>query len=460
MRRFLLIIFIFSLLILSCCTRNSAMANGLEEIEILLQSSPDSGYLRICEYPTERLRTAGDSALYRLLLAEGRYKTFNDDTVDDALTSAADYFITHKDNNRAVRTLFCQGNSYLVTNQIGKGLIVATDALEFVDTIKDYFQAGRIHYLLSELYHSLWDGPRQLSHARQALHFYIKADSADFISDAKLWYGNSLSQMGEIEESSELLLDLFSKSKLQQDTSLMLSTLSHLGNAYLWNQNYRQALRYFSQLKAITGDNMEERDLRLMLWSMIEVNYSSDSIEMVVEILRRNYGESSIIEEYYLRQRNYQKAYVLLKTETEIVGEKYNALLKDSSKELMEIMHQKKLDDASVKLSFMKIMVYLTIGIAVFAILFIVMCTLYLMRSKNHRIDKLLGRVNSALTVAKNFRQQYDDLKLERDNLRKENDNLIEENKVILSASASDADSKIEIQDSHKERLVSISFYF
>jgi tetratricopeptide (TPR) repeat protein len=435
------------------CHRIASTDKSLEDIETLMYSYPDSAYESLKRYDRINLHTKRDFALYRLLLAEGRYKTYHPDTVDIALTDAAEYFKSADENVRAVRTLFCKAEIYRENGEIGKGICVSEEALSLIDTVAEPFQAGRLHYQISELYNAVWNGPQQLFHAEKAMDYFMKADTLDFLTDARLWYGNSLSQMNRNKEGVNILEQLLEEVSGNNDTVAVCQVLSYLGNAYMWERDYRNGYSAFRRLQILQADQMEKRDMQLLLWSAIESKVPDKEIEAIADLLRLYYGGDSLIEEYFVRKGDYRNAYTLLKNETEELNDTYVNLLRDTSREYVVMSHQDKLNAADARVSSMKIIIILTIIIGVISLVLLIVFALFYIQKKNNRIEKLLGRVSRTVSVAKEMRTQ-------RNLLRQERDGIIEENKR-LSAHSSPATvsdflhSLIDVLNSHYEAYYS-----
>lgn len=452
MRSSILLYILLCIMAISC-HRIASTDKSLEDIETLMYSYPDSAYESLKRYDRINLHTKRDFALYRLLLAEGRYKTYHPDTVDIALTDAAEYFKSADENVRAVRTLFCKAEIYRENGEIGKGICVSEEALSLIDTVAEPFQAGRLHYQISELYNAVWNGPQQLFHAEKAMDYFMKADTLDFLTDARLWYGNSLSQMNRNKEGVNILEQLLEEVSGNNDTVAVCQVLSYLGNAYMWERDYRNGYSAFRRLQILQADQMEKRDMQLLLWSAIESKVPDKEIEAIADLLRLYYGGDSLIEEYFVRKGDYRNAYTLLKNETEELNDTYVNLLRDTSREYVVMSHQDKLNAADARVSSMKIIIILTIIIGVISLVLLIVFALFYIQKKNNRIEKLLGRVSRTVSVAKEMRTQ-------RNLLRQERDGIIEENKR-LSAHSSPATvsdflhSLIDVLNSHYEAYYS-----
>ena len=99
------------LTITGCNTpRPSATEERLLQIDSLLNHDADSAISLLEEFSDSLVRTPRDSALFTLLSAESRYKTFIEDTSDCHVSRAARYFINTGDRHNAMRALFLQGH--------------------------------------------------------------------------------------------------------------------------------------------------------------------------------------------------------------------------------------------------------------------------------------------------------------------------------------------------------------
>lgn len=81
----------------------------LAVIDSLLTVRPDSALRLVEMFPDSLLRTSRDTALFRLMRAEARYKNFIDDTSEVEISAAARHFVESGDLRNAMRSLFAQG---------------------------------------------------------------------------------------------------------------------------------------------------------------------------------------------------------------------------------------------------------------------------------------------------------------------------------------------------------------
>lgn len=91
------------------CVNDSQLNPELSVIDKLTWTNPDSAYYLINKVDTTMLKNGKDSAMYRLLWAELRDKTYHDDTVPGEISKAALYFRVNNDSYNAMRALYYQG---------------------------------------------------------------------------------------------------------------------------------------------------------------------------------------------------------------------------------------------------------------------------------------------------------------------------------------------------------------
>ena len=178
------------LTITGCNTpRPSATEERLLQIDSLLNHDADSAISLLEEFSDSLVRTPRDSALFTLLSAESRYKTFIEDTSDCHVSRAARYFINTGDRHNAMRALFLQGHIRITTGRTGEAIVSLLAAEEFADTSADHLYLGKIYSSISEIYSKIGDTPQETEYAKLAYKQYQKLDSLIFIQESALDYG-------------------------------------------------------------------------------------------------------------------------------------------------------------------------------------------------------------------------------------------------------------------------------
>lgn len=355
--RILFLSLTFLLTVASCGRRYGAgarLADGLAAIDSLLQTDPDSAYTLLERYERSRLGTHRDSAMFRLLWAEGRDKTFRDDTVADGITPAVDFFRHIGDRRNLMRSLFYQGRIHQNAGTYGAAMIAFHDGLENADST-DILYRAKLHTSASEVASAIGDWPSMEDESRKAWQCYVRLDSSIFIREAELWYATALAQNNKTDSSLNILHSLYKEVRSDGYAAFIDTVASHLANTYLWRKNFHEAGKY---LKAIyereNGENMPLRDLNFLLWSMMNDYAPQDSIDLLAEKIADKYGKEKVWYEYYASVNDYPGAYNALLCDHNTLDSMYGNKVRDNAIYLINQSQESRIAIAKLELKLEK----------------------------------------------------------------------------------------------------------
>ena len=254
------------------------MAHGIGEIDAMLVTNPDSAYGLLLDFDTTLLTTDRDKAMFDLLWAEARDKTFHDDTVAERISRAAQVFGKLEDSRNQMRALYYKGRILQNAEAYGSAVVTFLDALELADTTENYYIA-KIYWALSEAEGRLGDRLQKSKYAKKTWERFQKLDSLIFEQESKLWYASTLTENDRAEEGIALMKEVYENGISCRDTGLISESLSSLGNACLWKKDYRSARKFLNKLYDIDKDDMALRDKNFLLWAMVEDHAPADSIK-------------------------------------------------------------------------------------------------------------------------------------------------------------------------------------
>jgi hypothetical protein len=386
-------IFLICLLWVTSCrdNGNNDIAHSLDAVESLMDSNPDSAYKLLCRYDKSKLKTDRDSALFRLLWAEGRYKTFHDDTVENEIDRCVHFFQNSGESRNLMRALFYQGKIRQNLGMQGAAMVSFFESQESVDSA-DLLYRGKLHTALGELSGEMGDWPRQEEESRKAFECYKNLDSLVFIEDAKLWYATSLTQNNKIDQGIKLLKDLFVGSEERNDSDLYRKSACHLGNAYLWKKDYSNSKKYFSLLYNSRWTNdMELRDKKLLLLTMLEDNTPQDSVDALAWNIADNGGVVPF--EYYQRIGDYRNAFNSLLNDYYELDAKYGRITKGDANFIVSNYQKGKIETTKKELALTKERNLWLIVAAGLLVVIVVLVSIYLLNKKSNKINELLALV-------------------------------------------------------------------
>lgn len=415
-------IVILSLLLVALfsCVNNSRLNPKLSEIDNLTWTNPDSAYSLINEFDTTLLKNGMDSAMYRLLWAELRDKTYHDDTVTDEISKAALYFRLNNDGYNAMRALYYQGIIAHNAEMYGHTVVSLMEALEQSKhvTLKNSYYPAKIYGALSSVSHNIGDEINEELFARKSYEEYCKLDSAIFIIESKLWWATTLCQTGNPQKGGEIAKDIYLKSKSVGDYKNAEEALLIMANSALRKEEFERAKAYFNILLTEYEYDMSSNDLNLYMWALTDSDASKDSIEMVYQRIMKLTGEDDVTYEYYVSKGDYEHATNSLLNELSATEEKFGMRMRNDAGVALNSWHDEKIVESSLKLNALK---ERSLWIIILSVLCLSLCIAFWVINRfkmSNRINKLLKDILILREEGKRFSIRENELKAEIDTYR------------------------------------------
>ena len=398
--------------IAGACRQSPAPSSILQEIDLLLSSTPDSAYVRLQTIDTCLIRSDADRSYYDLLWAESRYKTYHDDTCDSAISAAAEHFRMICDNRKAMRALYMRGCILRNARRPTAALISLTEAIQMADSTSDNLYLGKIYYEMSGIYNEIGDGPSQEQFAKKALDHYVALDSAIFIKDAQLWYAATLSHVGKHEKAIRVAKEIYTSSILEKDTFHIQESLIGMATAELWQGNYNYARRYYSKLaNYYKEDLMPYKEFDQYLVSLLKTDAPEDSIRIIADIICNNWGDRMVNYQYYLHIGDYKSAFDAMSREYFALDNKYMRRLHNETHAVIQLIQSEKSKDVQSRLSLLEIRnrwIYSSVAFIVILAAFWMFYNHKLKQSKITSLQNSLSALQRDLdSMASNAKQTY-----------------------------------------------------
>lgn len=391
--RILFLSLTFLLTVASCGRQYGAgaqLADGLAAIDSLLQTDPDSAYTLLELYERSRLVTPRDSAMFRLLWAEGRDKTFRDDTVADGITPAVDFFRHIGDRRNLMRSLFYQGRIHQNAGTYGAAMIAFHDGLENADST-DILYRAKLHTSASEVASAIGDWPSMEDESRKAWQCYVRLDSSIFIREAELWYATALAQNNKTDSSLNILHSLYTEASDLGDVAFIDTVAAHLANTYLWRDDFHEARKYLDIIyKRDQGKTMQLRDLNFLLWTMINDDASYETIKKISEQISAKYGEDMVLYEYYASVGDYQRAYNSLQADYRILNKMFGDKVSNDAIFMIDKNNRDKISISKRKLRIEKERNIWIIVSSILTVLILVIIFAYVLQMKKAELKRIL----------------------------------------------------------------------
>ncbi len=409
------------LLVAACgCSRQSSTSPAekmLAVIDSLLTVRPDSALRLVEMFPDSLLRTSRDTALFRLMRAEARYKNFIDDTSEVEISAAARHFVESGDLRNAMRSLFAQGCILRNAGESGEAISTFLEAENMADTT-DHFYLGKIYAAMRETYKDAGDVPQEQEFARRSYEHYQRTDSVPFIQDATLWYGLSLCRSGLSQEGIPMITRICNEAKELNDEEMLATSLMYLASAYLWADDWLNGKLYYDiLLKYRSFEELPEGHLNSYLSCMLAIDAKNDSIQIAIDYIKSHQGETEVPFEYYVHQGDYKNAFKNLKHEYDIQDKWYVAKIRNEANSAARIFNDMKFKEQNIKLEYERDRNFLQNSVICLMVLIflLVIYVLYIRYSQ---------KKNSFLQILKKSRGDLSDMREQLDCIRKENDKI------------------------------------
>ncbi len=435
MKQFWAISILCALLLALFSCREEAVSPRLAEIDALLRTDPDSAYSLLCDSTSTPLAGRRDSAMWRLLTAEARDKTFHDDTVPGEIRRASAYFRDRGDRKNLMRSLFYEGRILQNAGLHGEAVVTLLQSAEQADTTADRLYLGKIYNAIGEIYQSIGDSPQEAEYFEKAWKAYQKTDSAVFIDEAQSCYGLALCRSGRCDAGIRLMTEAYNSAKKLGDTITLHLTLSNLAIGYLWADRNVPGRDCLSIIYANRQSMpMAPEYLDLFLCCLINSGTPKDSIEMVKQELVRFVGNNNLALDYYLQMAPEKVNARLLKRLQES-NHTLEEVIRSNLNNRVRIYHEDKIAKHARKIGKFeerrKWMIILSVVIVAFV------CTIAYVRllKRRQRISNLIRSVELLTAQGNHLSQLLEKTNKEKEDLNQENRHLIEKNEMTAEAS-------------------------
>lgn len=213
---------IWGIIIALClgCGCNRKVDSRLALAESIMDEHPDSALMVLNEYTFAPNSTSSDRALYGLLITHARYKNFIDETNDSLISVSAMYFLDHKDNKRAAKSLFLKGMIERRAGKYGEAAISFIKGMESAREKELYIWEGQCAYGLYLIYGDLHDGSSQIKYANHAYKAFEKSMDKGWIQYSKLMQARAYNNNCQYEMALSILDNLISNITIEKDSDI------------------------------------------------------------------------------------------------------------------------------------------------------------------------------------------------------------------------------------------------
>lgn len=179
MRRLLLLVMVFPLLMLSCSRGGKELAAKLHLADSLIEAEPDSGAALLMSLEEEAADASrANRYRYQLLLAKAMNKTYRPITTDSVMREVADYYDDHGSANDRMEAHYLLGCAYRDMGDLPQALLQYEEAVAKADTASedcDFKTLGRIYGQAAGILWDIQQPKDQLRYSKFAHKYALKA---------------------------------------------------------------------------------------------------------------------------------------------------------------------------------------------------------------------------------------------------------------------------------------------
>lgn len=232
MRRLLLFVMVFPLLMVSCSREGKELAAKLHLADSLIEAEPDSGVALLVSLEEEAEDASkANRYRYQLLLAKAMNKAYAPFTSDSVMKDVAQYYDRHGSPNERMMAHYLLGCAYRDMDSLPQALLQYETAISRADTTSedcDFKTLGRIYGQAAEAYYESYMPQNTLEASWNYIRYGLRAKDSvgvisgyDFIADAYSLMGKEDSEICYHEKASRL----YEKHQMLEEAAMSLGAL-------------------------------------------------------------------------------------------------------------------------------------------------------------------------------------------------------------------------------------------
>ncbi len=215
--------------------------------ESLMAEQPDSAMQILTSLPESMLESERDKAIRTILLAEARYKSGYDDTVDSAISNAAKYFDQDKKNRYRLKAFYHKGIININSRNYGDALISLLFAEESAKALNDTLASALVHRSMGDAFSKLQNYSTATAYYKISYEEFHSIPGCAYLPDAM--YDLSRSYFNDNKYDSCLLIG---KELLDYAEPRNLSRFLRIqyilnGKVLLEKKDYEKAIEAFTK---------------------------------------------------------------------------------------------------------------------------------------------------------------------------------------------------------------------
>ena len=232
MRRLLLFVMVFPLLMVSCSREGKELAAKLHLADSLIEAEPDSGVTLLVSLEEEAEDASkANRYRYQLLLAKAKNQAYVPITTDSVMRKVAGYYDDHGSANDRMEAHYLLGCAYRDMGDLPQALLQYEEAIAKADTASedcDFKTLGRIYGQAAEAYYESYMPQNTLEASWNYIRYGLRVKDSvgvisgyDFIADAYSLMGKEDSEICYHEKASRL----YEKHQMLEEAAMSLGAL-------------------------------------------------------------------------------------------------------------------------------------------------------------------------------------------------------------------------------------------
>ncbi|MDE5877244.1 MAG: hypothetical protein K2H47_07100 [Muribaculaceae bacterium] len=355
------------------CDQHRAIREKLERAESLMDSRPDSALVVLdsltLSYPT--LDSDRDRALYGMLYTQALDKNHLDPKNDSLISFAVDYYDRKKDIPRQIISTYYRGRVLYHKEQFPQALVCFYKAKGLAENDSSFFWAGMACRGIADIHYNTYNPTEQLIYANKEYEYLKKSGKQPYLNYALHDLGRALSINGKTDEVLTVSSQLLDSAKVADDLYLNYDALHLKAGILLYDDRYDEAYPILSEIcESGYADTTDSLDLCLTL---VHKGAENTALKLINYI-----SPSDSLMKSMIRYEAYKKMglYPLALTELEESNYVTNDILRSAMKQdlttaLAEYFEfDKKLNNAKLKASRIKIWLIVTVSLLILSIWF------------------------------------------------------------------------------------------
>ena len=237
------------LALLTACGDPKPVTDALHRAETLMNEYPDSALAVLNTLSPDAMGKESTRALYALLYTQAQDKNYIDVTNDSLITLATDYYRQTDDVRRKFLSFYYRGRVLVNAGESIKAMVLFLEAEKLSEVMDDDYLRGLLYTQMGDIYRFCYDYSKSLEMFQKAEIFYDRGGKNQHRLYALMDQASVCRNMGENEDSYQLLQTVLMEAKQKGYSRLVELCLGDGMMLCVSMQNYKKAELLFLELQ-------------------------------------------------------------------------------------------------------------------------------------------------------------------------------------------------------------------